>query len=278
MSISAYRRFVFPSSANPHLPLIVESVGSNPDQEKVSRPKGYPHYHWLQTDDGEGRITYGSQSMILKPSSGILLPPGMPHSYEAIGRNKWGTYYLTFGGTAAEAILSAYAIHEPARFDWESDSILSSILEATVEQLQQGNDPFGLEVSSAAYHFLGLLSKYGQTSRIPITRGMEKLEPLLTWINHNYSNPDIGLDTLAEVLNISGRQLNKLFQSIFSISPYAYLVQHRIHKAKEQLAGQPYVTVIQIAGEHGFRDASHFVATFRKHTGMTPQQFRKLHI
>ncbi|GIO35902.1 transcriptional regulator [Paenibacillus antibioticophila] len=278
MSIPVYRRFVFPSSANPHLPLIVESVGCNPDQEKVNRPEGYPCYHWLQTDDGEGRITYAGETIILKPNSGILLPPGMPHAYEAIDRNKWGTYYLTFGGEAAGAILSAYAIHEPARFDWESDSVLSGILASIVDQLQLGEDPFGLEVSSAAYRFLGLLSKYGQASRIPVTRGIEKLQPLLTWISQNYDNPDIGLDTLAEVLNISGRQLNQLFQSIFAISPYAYLIQHRIHKAKEQLAGQPDLTVIQIAGESGFRDASHFVATFRRHTGMTPQQFRKLHI
>lgn len=277
MSISAYRRFVFPPSANPHLPLIVESVGCNPDQEKISRPEGYPCYHWLQTDEGEGRITYGNDTLALKPNSGILLPPGMPHSYEAIDQNKWSTYYITFAGEAAGAILSAYSIQEPARFDWEKESVLSTILADLVDQLQHGNDPFGLEVSSSAYRFLGLLSKFGQASRTPVTRSMEKLQPLLTWIDIHYCNPDTGLDTLADVLDISGRHLNKLFQSIFGISPYAYLVQHRIHKAKGQLAGRPDLTVTQIAGETGFREASHFVATFRKHTGMTPQQFRKLH-
>ncbi|MNN69036.1 HTH-type transcriptional activator RhaS [compost metagenome] len=110
-----------------------------------------------------------------------------------------------------------------------------------------------------------------------MTRNTEKLVPLIRWMEDHYGNPDIGLDDLADVLNVSPRHLSKLFQGTFGLSPYAYLVHLRMNKAKERLASNPDHTVSSIANETGFRDASHFVATFRRHTGMTPQQFRRLH-
>ncbi len=274
----AYRRYVFTPSGNQHLPLLVESIGYNPSQEKVTRPEGYPFYHWIQTEAGEGRLSYGNEIVVLEPFTGLLLPPGMPHAYEATSQgNGWSTLYLTFGGEATGPILAAFAIREPAFFRWEPDSPLAPLLGLMLEQLDTGNDLFGLETSTETYRFLGLLSKFGQASSISVTRNMEKLEPLLRWMEIHYGNPDIGLDSLAEVLGISSRHLSKLFQLTFGLSPYAYLVQMRIHKAKERLAGNPDLTVSSIAGETGFRDTSHFVATFRKHTNLTPQQFRRLH-
>ncbi|WMT42227.1 AraC family transcriptional regulator [Paenibacillus sp. D2_2] len=272
-----WRRFVFSPSGNPQLPLQVESVGCNPNQEKINRPEGYPCYHWLQTDEGEGVLSYGQGSFTLTRGSGVLLPPGMPHAYESISDTKWSTFYLTFGGEAAGAILSAFGIRESNFFRWEKDSPLAYFLSEMIESIGKGPDLFGLEASANAYRFLGLLSKFGQVSNSSVTRNMEKLAPLLRWMESNYYNADIGLDNLADVLNVSGRHLSQLFQNTFDLSPYAYLVQMRIHKAKEKLAADSTQTVAVIAQETGFRDTSHFIATFRKHTGMTPQQFRKLH-
>jgi len=273
----SWRRFVFSPSGNPQLPIQVESVGCNPNQEKINRPEGYPCYHWLQTEDGEGVLSYGQGSFTLARGSGVLLPPGMPHAYESTGDTKWTTFYLTFGGEAAGAILSAFGIRESNFFRWEKDSPLAYFLGEMIESIGNGPDLFGLEASANAYRFLGLLSKFGQVSNSSVTRNMEKLAPLLRWMESNYDNADIGLDNLADMLEVSGRHLSQLFQNTFDLSPYAYLVQMRIHKAKEKLAADSTQTVAAIAQETGFRDTSHFIATFRKHTGMTPQQFRKLH-
>ncbi|MCM3040673.1 AraC family transcriptional regulator [Paenibacillus motobuensis] len=273
----AWRRFVFSPSGNPQLPLQVESVGCNPNQERINRPEGYPCYHWLQTEAGEGVLSYGQGSFTLARGSGVLLPPGIPHTYESMGDSKWATFYLTFGGEAAGAILSAFGIRESNFFRWEKDSPLACFIGEMIENIGTGPDLFGLEASVNAYRFLGLLSKFGQVSNSSVTRNMEKLAPLLRWMEINYSNADIGLNDLAHVLDVSGRHLSQLFQNTFDLSPYAYLVQMRIHKAKEKLAADSMQTVAEIAHHTGFRDASHFIATFRKHTGMTPQQFRRLH-
>ncbi|MNN11978.1 HTH-type transcriptional activator RhaS [compost metagenome] len=278
MQSQPYRRFVFSPSGNSHLPLLVESIGFNPNQETIERPEGYPWYHWIGTAEGEGRLLYGNELFTLPAGSGVLLPPGMPHSYSASNTNKnWETYYLTFGGNAASSILNGFAIRDTTYFRWESDSPILPLLASLINQLEQIPDLFGLETSTDTYRFLGLLSKYGQISNVSVTRNTEKLAPLIRWMEDHYGNPDIGLHDLADVLEVSSRHLSKLFQHTFGLSPYAYLVHLRMNKAKERLASNPDHTVSSIAIETGFRDASHFVATFRKHTGMTPQQFRRLH-
>ncbi|MCK8488059.1 AraC family transcriptional regulator [Paenibacillus sp. MBLB2552] len=277
MSSRAFTRFVFSPAATPDLPLLLESVGYNPNQEKIARPDGYPYYHWLQTAEGEGELTFGSGTVPLPPGSGILLPPDMPHAYEAKRSSNWETYYLTFGGAAAGSILAAFGIREAALFRWEAEAPLTPLLGQLLNKLDRIQDLFGLETSTEVYRFLAVLSQFGQVSSSAVPRNMEKLGPLLAWMEQEYGNPDIGLDTLAEVVEMSGRHLSKLFQQTFGIAPYSYLTHMRIHKAKEHLASEPGVTVAAIAGKTGFRDASHFVATFRKHTGMTPQQFRRLH-
>lgn len=277
MSSRAFTRFVFSPAATPDLPLLLESVGYNPNQEKIARPDGYPYYHWLQTAEGEGELTFGNGTVPLPPGSGMLLPPGIPHAYAAKRSTRWETYYLTFGGAAAGSILAAFGIREAALFRWEAEAPLTPLLGHLLNKLDRIQDLFGLETSTEVYRFLAVLSQFGQVSGSAVPRNMEKLGPLLAWMEQEYGNPDIGLDTLAEVVGMSGRHLSKLFQQTFGIAPYSYLTQMRIHKAKEHLASEPGVTVAAIAGKTGFRDASHFVATFRKHTGMTPQQFRRLH-
>lgn len=276
MDRQPYRRFVFSPTGNTNLPLIVESIGFNPNQETINRPKGYPYYHWIGTAEGEGELTYAGERYTLTSGNGILLPPDVPHSYKALTNQTWKTYYLTFGGDAAGSILAGFSITDAAYFCWEPHSPIIPLISKMLRSLEQ-DDLFGLEISTDTYRFLGLLSKYGQISNVSVTQNTERLTPLIQWIENNYSNPDIGLLDLAQVLSISSRQLSKIFQHTFGISPYAYLVHLRINKAKERLTSHSEQTVSTIANETGFRDTSHFVATFRKHTQMTPQQFRKLH-
>ena len=63
----------------------------------------------------------------------------------------------------------------------------------------------------------------------------------------------------------------------FSCSVYEYLTMHRINKAKELLLVNSYLKVQDIARMTGFSDTSHFISMFKKATGMTPLEFRRMH-
>jgi AraC-like DNA-binding protein len=272
-----FQRFILTPSSEQPLPLYVESIGYNPDQEKINRNHGYPFYHWIQTEAGEGVLTFEGKTISLPVHTGVLLLPGIPHLYEAAS-DRWETLYLTFSGPAVAAILESLQMHASTLFRWEKDTPLTELLTQMLERVESEPDVFGLNASLDAYRFMIMLGKYGQlNNQITISSNLSKLQPLIDWMDVHYSNPDMDLDQMAAVLNVSPRRLNTLFRATFSLSPYAYFLLLRIRKAKEILISRSDVTIKHISLLVGFRDVSHFVATFRKYVGMTPEQFRHLY-
>lgn len=261
------------------LPLAVESVGIHPDQERIVRPDGYPCYHWLQTLSGCGRITVEDKTYSLPEGSGFLLFPGVAHSYEADAET-WETAYLTFGGPAAESILASAGVHQPTFFQWSPEASVGRLIGQMVERMEQGGDVFGIEASSAAYHFLLTLTRHGSTQPGRKNGDMDRLDQLravVEWMESRIADPSVGMEQIAGVLNLSNRRVTGMFRETFGQPPYAYFIQLRLRRAKEMLTSSSPLTVREVARKVGFRDASHFIATFRRHVGMTPEQFRRLH-
>ena len=82
----------------------------------------------------------------------------------------------------------------------------------------------------------------------------------------------------ADGVFVSQQYLSRVFTEFMNCSVYEYLTNYRINKAKELLLINSRRKVQDIASDVGYSDASHFIVMFRKLTGMTPAQFRKLHI
>lgn len=272
--IRPHRRLQLTPFQEGSLPLFAESIGHNTTQEPIDRPTGFPHYHWIETSVGEGRIRFEGRTLALPPGSGVLLMPHVPHSYEAVS-GVWQTMYLTFDGPMAPVLLRSLDMERSAYYRWEGG--MPWRIEALLEKLEQTEDVFGLQASSEVYSFLVTLGKYGKPqSGGDFSLLLEQLRPALQAMDAELADPALGLEELAERLRLSSRRLSELFRRAFGLSPYAYLLNLRIRKAKELLIGQPESTVAAIATQVGFRDASHFVATFRKRTGLTPLQYRRL--
>jgi AraC family transcriptional regulator of arabinose operon len=271
------RRYILTPSNELALPLFIESIGFNQDQEAIERNNGYNFYHWIQTVEGEGTIAFDNKTFPLKPGSGVLLRPNLAHRYEAVSE-PWQTLYLTFGGSVASDILTSLHIQESDYYRWEQDTPFSTLLRDMLDRTERESDRFGLNASADMYRFVLTLQKFGQLHRNKaIARNLEKLRPLIEWLDARYPDPELGLGSMSAFLGVSNSGINQLFRETFGQTPYAYLLHQRLRKAKELLLNRPGLSVKLIAGEVGFRDASHFIATFRKSFGLSPEQFRKLY-
>jgi len=271
------RRVVFPVPTEP-LPLQMETIGLNPEQEPIQRPDGYPCYHWLQTIEGEGELRTDQTSFKLPERSGILLPPESRHFYFAKSQI-WRTYYITFTGTMAAGFASELIGALPGKVQWDDiEDEITSQLVSMLKLAESGTDASGWQSSAELYRFLTLLRTNGRRNHLPsLHRRLEKVHDLLVWLDTEYANPDLGLADMAVRLGIGERQLNERFRQSFGQTAYAYLIQLRLRKAKEWLPSRPEWSVRKIGEAVGFRDASHFVATFRQKEGLTPEQYRRLH-
>lgn len=93
-------------------------------------------------------------------------------------------------------------------------------------------------------------------------------------IDDNYSNPDFSLGHLSGEFGLSGGYLSRLFKDSFGVRFVEYVTDIRIEKAKRLLADTE--TAIQdIAVAVGYTNSLTFIRVFKKHTGITPGQYRK---
>jgi AraC family transcriptional regulator len=99
-----------------------------------------------------------------------------------------------------------------------------------------------------------------------------KLKQALEYMNAHLSE-NVSLASVSEEVEISQFHFCRLFKQSTGMTPHTYLIQQRVERAK-QLLKRKEGTMLDIAIECGFANPSHFAKHFRKHTGISPKQFR----
>jgi AraC family transcriptional regulator len=80
---------------------------------------------------------------------------------------------------------------------------------------------------------------------------------------------------LAGLARLSPFHFARAFKQSFELPPHRYLTLRRIERAKELLR-QPDLSVTRIGLNVGFSDTSSFSVAFRRETGVTPTDFRRV--
>lgn len=95
-----------------------------------------------------------------------------------------------------------------------------------------------------------------------------------------YTNSELKLADLAERLDLSPHHLSQIINEKLGQNFFDFINHYRIAAAQQWLddpAKQNY-TILSIALEVGFNNKASFNAAFKKHTGMTPSQFREARV
>ena len=93
------------------------------------------------------------------------------------------------------------------------------------------------------------------------------------WLQEHLPAP-ISIPELAEHLKLTPRTLHRRFKRATGLSPLAYLQSLRIAEAKDLLR-HSNLTVGDIAWQIGLQDVSYFSQLFRRHSGISPLQYRE---
>lgn len=84
---------------------------------------------------------------------------------------------------------------------------------------------------------------------------------------------EISLDQLAAEACLSKYHFLRLFRSAFGLSPYQFIQQLRVEKARSFLAGSD-MSIADLAGLLGFENSQSFSRLFFQRTGLYPTQYR----
>jgi AraC-like DNA-binding protein len=125
-------------------------------------------------------------------------------------------------------------------------------------------------IKASIYSILSLLGKneineYGKQVAL--------IAPALKFMEQNpYSS--VSVEDLAAMCNISAGCFRRLFGDYTGKSPSRYKTDIKIEAAKKMLEGSA-TSVEQIATLLGFANSAYFCRTFKKETGLTPNEYRK---
>ena len=99
-----------------------------------------------------------------------------------------------------------------------------------------------------------------------------KLRRVIDFIRAHIDEP-IHLEQLAAAVALSPFHFHREFKRSTGVTPHQYIIQVRMEHAKGLLSGSD-MPLAQVAAQVGFADQSHFCATFRRTTSMTPRTYR----
>lgn len=133
---------------------------------------------------------------------------------------------------------------------------------------------------AAAEKLLDVLAKYiierkDQFIMRKLTANIQdpRIAKALEYIKANYMK-ELMVNDLAKICCLSPSRFIHLFKEQTGITFSNYLVQCKIEEAKNLLATSN-MSIYHVAYHSGFMSQSYFGSIFRKHTGMTPREYRR---
>lgn len=165
--------------------------------------------------------------------------------------------------------------------------VAMSVLDDFSSSLEKNNDTFAQLVShfdrideqqnvsglrSVMIDFLNQLIY--QVSVARKNSNQDVAEEVKDYIDKNYSNPDLTLKMLADIVKLSPAYLGKIFSSVTTYTFNDYLSFVRMNCAAELLKDTKK-PVSEISESVGMLNTNYFYSLFKKQFGMTPSEYRK---
>jgi len=222
-------------------------------------------------EKGGSTITCNALEFKIKEGQSILIPPGTIHLCrpDDLRRYKFTLLYID-----PNWLETAFKIN-PAGIKPRIRAIDQQTLEEKdrfLAAFKTGGDP--LDIESLAILFLGNFMSGNfdmQDLKPPSTQSRAELEKVRHYMDQNFSD-QVQLDDLSLISGMTKFSLLRQFKAQYQLSPHAYLINKRIHLARQLLLEGK--TVAHTAAACGFFDQSHFVKTFRQYVGMAPMDYK----
>lgn len=273
---------------------LIESIRSSlvhvehRDRRSGTRYHVQPGVEIHLTMEGRGIFQVAGRNHPQGPREGLVFRGGNPHQLTAVGGLSFQRTVICFRPEDFGASIKGAAL---PLLDWlpdeqafpfalnEGDFVrfdeLARRLRYESQLRPQGwrEAVFGL--------LLGLLSLVrrngmtalpGASDAVRSRRG-DLVQQACAHVRQHLADP-LPLGQVAAWFGVTPEHLTRSFRRHLGLSFHRYVLAERVAKARELLRNQPGTTITDIAFAVGFESAGHFGKVFKRHTRLTPGEFR----
>lgn len=221
---------------------------------------------------GEGALRWNDNNYALRRGDAFVVRvPQNHHYYLPQHSDSWEFLYIVlYGMEVIRIIRNIHSINGPV-LQLSPESRLPGLMKRIVRYAWEETDPSGLDLSRYAYEFVMRLSRE-VLLHSPELKVVPAIKQARDFARNNFER-DIGVEDMAHAASMSRSHFSRLFSQAEGVAPREYLEHLRIRHAMS-LLGQSELTIKEVAGASGFRDANYFSRKFRRIAGVTASEYR----
>lgn len=226
-----------------------------------------PTYNFLIMKEGQANLIIDGKPFTVKKNDVLWIPKGAKYSVTWEGAPaSFSVLHFNFSNSFDPFLEEKTAIQ---LLDFED---LQSLLE-DFEYLKS----YGLAdytSISVFYHVFSLLFPLIEKTKYEIEQQLV-IQPAINYIKKHYREK-IQVKTLSELCFISQSRFEHLFKKIMGISPITYKNNLLMQSIQRTLILDKTLSLQAIADLYGFESTAYFCRLFKKTTGLTPSQYKKM--
>lgn len=260
--------------ARENLFYLQEAGSLNAKAKHISQRSYLDSYLFIIVESGSGTITVRNQEYALSQGDCAFINCSEPYSHSTEDA-PWTLHWVHFNGPTMSAVHQKYLERSGSVvFSAANNSLYSTILNQLNESALSDSYVRDMEIHQSLSSLLTEIMKDCWNPEV-IHQGsisVTNIEPLRNYLSEHYKEK-LSLDELSSIFFLSKFYLTKRFKEQYGVTISDYILDQRIHHAKELLRFSD-LTLDEISSECGFYDLPYFSRKFKKAEGITPSAYR----
>lgn len=259
-------------------PLVITAVGNFRVHSKkvhtTCRENGRDDYQLIYIADGKMHLFVDGKEQTVQKGNMVLFRPSEPQIYSLYAKDLPETYWVHFTGVNVERILADNNIkREDNIFFTGLSRNYKWLFRQMIQELQLKRSGFSDMLSLQLQQLLLYISRNIEEGPLVTADLLNEIEAAMHYFNKNFYLP-IVIEDYAKEHHMTPWWFIQNFKKITQVTPAQYILSLRINNAMNLLDSTDY-SIAKIATSVGYDNALYFSRLFKRHTGLSPREYRK---
>ena len=234
----------------------------------VSRPNGRHDYLLLYIRSGKCTAIYDNKTYTLRPGNFVHYPPDVEHRYIFHKEYPCESLWIHYVGKNISEILEDLNL-KGGVYNCPPSSKVMSIFNEIILEYQLKRPMYQTATNALIMQLLTTIARHSSNIQVEHTSAIENV---IVEMNERIAEP-YDADVYAKLCTLSKSRFAHKFKDDTGLSPLQYFLNLKFEKAKELIAFSD-LNITEIALQIGYDNPLYFSRHFKKHTGMSPSEYR----